>query len=311
VLQILGVAGVAIVGFRRFVWAACFGAACVPPGSSSSSASKNDGGMAVRANVPSSRPSEPVMLAPFIDTFERSRRGHGEGLRDGGESLVPARDAGTPATFRAQPDAARALERDGGDPSAAATVMTPPDDSLGPDWHSTKMGAWFIENGRLCGQSARNHPVWLKRTLPVNARIEFDATSYSDDGDVKVEVWGDGVSFATGTSYSNATSYLAILGGWKNSLHVLARLDEHGADRKVIQVDPFSDDMRQQAVRKGQTYRIVIERNDAKTVRWSVDGAELAAWPDPAPLLGPGHDHFGLNTWEAKVCFDNLRVSPL
>ena len=30
-----------------------------------------------------------------------------------------------------------------------------------------------------------------------------------------------------------------------------------------------------------------------------------------APLAGVGHDHFGFNDWEAKVCFDNVRVTPL
>ncbi|MFO0658280.1 MAG: hypothetical protein U0165_00385 [Polyangiaceae bacterium] len=106
--------------------------------------------------------------------------------------------------------------------------------------------------------------MWLARKLPVNARIEFDAVSKVKDGDLKVEVWGDGVSGATGTSYNNATSYLAILGGWKNPLHVLARLDEHGADRRLLEVDPKSDDERQRPVTMGQMYHFKIRAN-----RWS------------------------------------------
>ena len=27
--------------------------------------------------------------------------------------------------------------------------------------------------------------------------------------------------------------------------------------------------------------------------------------------LGVGHDHFGFNDWEVKVCFDNVKVTPL
>ena len=67
----------------------------------------------------------------------------------------------------------------------------------GPDWIATQPGIWHIESGRLCGEHARNHGIWLKRTLPVNARIEFDAISQSTDGDLKAEYWGDGRSFAT------------------------------------------------------------------------------------------------------------------
>jgi hypothetical protein len=183
--------------------------------------------------------------------------------------------------------------------------------NLGPNWTVTRGGNWRIEDGKLCGQNSRNHGVWLNKVLPVNARIEFDAISYSPEGDLKCEVWGDGASAATSVSYTNATSYLAILGGWKNTLHVLARIDEHGADRKEIRVDKTSDDPRQRPVVPGQTYHFKIERTDGKTVRFFVDGLEYAAYADPNPLMGVGHDHFGFNEWQVKVCFDNVKITPL
>ena len=61
-----------------------------------------------------------------------------------------------------------------------------------------------MEAGRLCGEHAKNHGIWLKRVLPMNARIEFDAISQSPDCDLKAEVWGDGRSYATQISYTNA-----------------------------------------------------------------------------------------------------------
>jgi hypothetical protein len=131
------------------------------------------------------------------------------------------------------------------------------------------------------------------------------------DGDIKAEVWGDGRSAATSISYTNATSYLAILGGWKNTFHVLARVNEHGTDRKEIKVDKESDDPSQHPVTAGQVYHFKIERTDGKTVRWSVNGVDYLSFSDPAPLVGIGHDHFGFNDWEAKVCFDNVKVTPL
>ena len=123
--------------------------------------------------------------------------------------------------------------------------------------------------------------------------------------------WGDGQSSATSISYTNATSYLTIFGGWKNSLHVLARIDEHGADRKASAVVAGAKDVARAKVEPGRAYRFKIERSDSKTVRWYVDGALVHTFEDSAPLSGIGHDHFGFNDWQARVCFDNVRVTPL
>jgi hypothetical protein len=190
-----------------------------------------------------------------------------------------------------------------------ATNATP--DKLGPNWTQAQTNAWHIEDGWLCVENAHNHGVWFSRPIPVNARIEFDAKSDSPDGDLKAEFWGDGRGFAKGTSYNDATSYLAILGGWKNTLHVLARLDEHKDDRKAVHVDKDSDDPRQRPVMRGQVYHFKVERNDGKTVRYYVDGLLYATFADNEPLVGIGHDHFGFNDWEAKVCFDNVKITPL
>ncbi len=181
---------------------------------------------------------------------------------------------------------------------------------LGMAWNATSQ-VWRIQDGRLCGRNAKNHGAWLKRRLPVNARIEFDATSASPQGDLKVEVWGDGRSHATGVSYTNATSYVVIFGGWKNSFHVLARIDEHAPNRPEVKLDPTSSDVRTAPVKANQTYRFSIERNDGKTVRWSVDGAEVISFADPQPLVGEKHQYFGFNNWEVPVCFDNLSITPL
>jgi hypothetical protein len=181
---------------------------------------------------------------------------------------------------------------------------------LGAEWNATSP-EWRIQGGRLCAQNAHNHPAWLKRKLPVNARIEFDASSSSPDGDLKVEVWGDGKSFAKGTSYNDATSYLAIFGGWKNQFHVLARIDEHATDRPQVKVDPSGADLKAMPVKPGRVYHFKVERADGKTIRWLVDDIEIITFTDPAPLKGDGHDHLGFNDWEVPVCFDNLQITSL
>lgn len=182
--------------------------------------------------------------------------------------------------------------------------------SLSPDWRPTSP-VWRIENGRLCGQRAHNHPIWLERKLPKNARITFTATSDSPEGDIKAEIWGDGRSEATAVSYTNATSYLFILGGWKNHFHVLARIDEHAPDRLERRVNSDSADLRDRPVVPGTKYTFSVERTDGRTVRWSVNGVEMAKLTDPMPLAGPGHEHLGFNDWEVHACFDDLNIVPL
>jgi Domain of Unknown Function (DUF1080) len=170
---------------------------------------------------------------------------------------------------------------------------------LGDAWNNTG-GPYRIDDGKLIVQGARNKPLWLRRTLPRDVSIEFDVKSDSPDGDIKIEVFGDGASKAESTSYT-ATSYVVIFGGWKNSLNVLARMDEHGDDRVVgpaYKVVP------------GKTYPMKIERRGSTITAW-VDGRKLVSMKDPDPLAGPGHDHFAINNWDAKLTFDNLRIKPL
>jgi hypothetical protein len=182
--------------------------------------------------------------------------------------------------------------------------------SIGEDWR-TLGGAWKVQDGKLCGQQAHNRGIWLARRLPVNARIEWEGSSASADGDIKAELWGDGLSGATGASYTNATSYLLVLGGWKNTLHVLARLDEHGADRLELRVDRSEDDPRARPVSPGQVYHFRVERLDGRTISWFVDEVPMLHLADPDPLTGLDHDHFGFNDWETPVCFDNVKITPL
>jgi hypothetical protein len=243
---------------------------------------------------------------------------------DAGRSVAvrPARSVSRPPTPRPRPPRSPIKEAGAVTPparkpakTASAALGEPFEDDferseLGPDWRPTSP-VWRLDAGRLCGRGARNRPVWLKRRLPVNARIEFDAVSSSPDGDIKVEVWGDGKSFASGTSYVNATSYVLIFGGWKNQFHVLARLDEHAKDRRELKVDPSGRVVNALPVQPDQTYHFKIERLDGKTLRWMVDDIEVLSLADPEPLLGDGHEFLGFNTWEVPLCFDNLMITPL
>ena len=168
---------------------------------------------------------------------------------------------------------------------------------LGSAWMRGKgeggEGMWRIQDGALIASQIKNDALWWTGRLPERVRVEFDATALSDQGDLKFEIFGDGKAHESG--------YIGILGGWNNSLDVIARLDEHGGDRLAA---PSI-----KAV-KGRTYRFAIERTDAD-VLWSVDGKELLRYKDPSPLKGEGHRSFGFNNWEAPVKFDNFTVIRL
>ncbi len=181
---------------------------------------------------------------------------------------------------------------------------------LGPDWNPTSQ-AWHIDEGRLCVKGARNHPAWFNRRLPKNARIEFDATPGSPDGDLKAEAWGDGHSVPAGTTYDDATSYIVVLGGWKNRLNVFARLNEHGSNRLELRLVPGSEDPRTAPIVEGRSYHVEIERGDGRTVRVTVDDVLFHEFEDPSPLVGREHEHFAFNDWNVPVCFDDLLVTPL
>src|SRR5688572_16894879 len=89
-------------------------------------------------------------------------------------------------------------------------------------------GDYRIVDGELVISGARNKPLWLKQAIPRDAVIEVDAWSNNPIGDIKLEAWGDGKSFATTLSYT-ATSYVFIFGGWNNTISALCRMNEHGS----------------------------------------------------------------------------------
>ncbi|MFP4596992.1 MAG: hypothetical protein ACOC9W_05000 [Persicimonas sp.] len=168
---------------------------------------------------------------------------------------------------------------------------------IGSDWvigeGEDGPGDWRIEDGAVVGADIKNDPLWLDRPLPEEVRVEFDVQARSPVGDIKIEIFGDG--------HTHESGYVLIFGGWKNSLDVIARLDEHGNDRKSRETH---------GVVPGHTYRMAVERTDG-TLEWYVDGEPFMTYEDPDPLEGEGHRHFAFNVWSAPVHFDNVAVYDL
>jgi hypothetical protein len=125
--------------------------------------------------------------------------------------------------------------------------------------------------------------------------------SKSQAGDIKIELWGDGESFATEKGAYTSTGYVFIFGGWHNSLSVLCRMQEHDQGRKAERADV--------RVQPGRTYHWTVTRRGG-TIDWKIDGQPFLSWTDPEPLAGTGHEYLGINDWEAAVTFDNLSIRP-
>lgn len=172
----------------------------------------------------------------------------------------------------------------------------------GEDYYKTGAGYDVVE-GALSAHGAHNHPLWLRRKLTRDIRIELDCWSNETRGDIKVELFGDGHSFDPDGGRYMATGYEIIFGGWYNQKSIIARMDEHGnemATRTDVKV-----------VAK-QHYHWKIERQGTKVTWWIDDMTKpFLVYDDAHPLEGPGHEYLGFNNWETDTWFDNLVITPL
>jgi hypothetical protein len=172
----------------------------------------------------------------------------------------------------------------------------------------TTGGLWRVVDGQLLSPGVKNNPLWLRASLPNDVAVEFDVRSMSPEGDIKVEIFGDGSDHASG--------YVLIHGGWNNSISIIARLDEHGPSFNTLNMAQYAADTRTRVeaapfrVEIGRTYHWRIERR-GKVITWFIDGQPFMRFDDPLPLTGKGHDRFGFSSWEAQLYFDNLKVEAL
>jgi len=188
-------------------------------------------------------------------------------------------------------------------------------------------GFWRTVDGQLLCPGVKQNPLWLKAKLPQNVAVDFDVRSQSPEGDIKVEIFGDGSDHASG--------YVLIHGGWNNSLSIIARRDEHGKPLTQLQADAqhiaqakglpsaglvetgvFNEDTRMRVeanpypVQIGKMYHWHIERRGS-LISWSIDGQPFMSFDDPIPLVGEKHNRFGFTCWESQLYFDNLRIEAL
>lgn len=187
-------------------------------------------------------------------------------------------------------------------PPIAETWSTDFTAGLGDAFYVTGDG-YQVANGALSAHGAHNHPLWLRKKLPHDVKIELDVWSTEPRGDIKIELFGDGHSYDPDGGRYTATGYELIFGGWYNTKSIIARLDEHGADM-VQRGEP--------KVVANQHYHWRIERRGS-VITWFVDdlATPFLRYEDPRPLEGSGHEYLGFNNWETDTWFDNLVITPL
>jgi len=164
-------------------------------------------------------------------------------------------------------------------------------EDLGSDWFPTG-GHWVVNKGTVFTTGANNAPLFLERALPDDLVIEVDITSETSAVDAKIELMTDGRTHQSG--------YIFILGGWNNKLSVIARLDEHGRDRRTKSPT---------GVKGKKKYHWRIEKKGGE-LKWFIDGRLYMTYNDPRPLQGPGHDRLALSNWQNQLRYDNLRIWP-
>jgi hypothetical protein len=209
---------------------------------------------------------------------------------------------------RASPSAAPSAVPTAPSPSAAFSDNFDRTE-LGPDWSNTG-GPYRLEGGALRFEKAHNHPLWLTRPLPADVQIDLDVTGSSPDGDLKVELMGDGQRFESDDDVKRdaiytASGYRFIFGGWRNRLSTIARQNEH-----TWQQDPRVPRRMDVHVEPGRTYHWTLTKRGGH-LEWLLDGKPFLSLDDATPLQGPGHDRFGFDGWETGATFDNLKITPL
>lgn len=179
-------------------------------------------------------------------------------------------------------------------PPPGATVPLPFHDDferpdLGPLWNASG-GVWGISGGQVSTTGANNAPLFLAVDLPADLVVEVDILSETPIVDSKIELMTDGRTHQSG--------YIFILGGWDNQISVIARLDEHGADRV---------EKRPTGVVGNRWYRWRIEKKGGD-LRWLIDGRPYLTFNDRAPLDGVGHNRLAFSNWQNRLRYDNLRI---
>ena len=158
-------------------------------------------------------------------------------------------------------------------------------------------GDWKIRNGKLNSKRAENKNLVLKSVdLPQNGVIEMTMKSNSDDIDVKFNLWGDG------KPHDHGDGYTFILGGWKNRVSIISKLDEHEKNRS---------EKRKAGLEKGKAYKVKVVRMSNK-ISWFVNGELFLEYNDATPLkVTDGYSKLSFANWRSDVEFDDLKIYAL
>lgn len=153
-------------------------------------------------------------------------------------------------------------------------------EELGPDWKA-KTDNWEISDGMLVKQ----HPgpcgeIVLTRPIRGLQRVEFEAVSSGEPGDLSVTLHGRNHRIRSGDEliYVLKSGYFLQFGGRGNAVNQILRMGETVATDKNKQIE------------KDKVHHIVAEF-DGTRVRMTVDGDVVLEYEENDPLLGGDHEH--------------------
>lgn len=174
----------------------------------------------------------------------------------------------------------------------------------GSAWFDT-IGRYVIDRGVLTISGGYNHPLWLRQPLPSEVEITLRTRALSSDGDLKIELFGDGKSFAFNRGRYFATGYVLCQGGWNNTKTFIARRDEH--DPRLLMTTRFPVN-----IGTWHEWRITTHFDGSRLViSWWIDGVLALRLVDPHPLYSSKNRYFGFSNWKSDANFDDLYIAPL
>jgi hypothetical protein len=208
-------------------------------------------------------------------------------------------------------DAACRIDRIAALPEAVAIPAPPPADPAGPRWRASWKPPgdgrterdWSTFDGMVDERDAvlqinaqgsgEGLALLHSHRFPASVRVEFVGLLIGDqacDLDVMLNAGNRGTD----------SGYLFQVGGKGNTMTRLLRDGKPVAstERPDLRLVP------------GKAYRVVAER-ERGTVRLRIDGVEVFAFDDSAPLGGRGYDRIAFYTYGGIMCVSDLTVQVL
>lgn len=201
----------------------------------------------------------------------------------------------SPSEYKKVARQSRVVPKSSGDDSIAAKLWFR--DSMGDgtltQWWQPQYGEWKREGECITGKDEETFSIQLKRLLPENFRLKFEA---------KVDkAWGapaSTIGVALCTQETGVPFYSVILGSSSNLEGILTR------SQTRVQESPRA------LVKDGAWHEIVVSLND-DALSIIQDNEELFLFRDPFPAPYASRCRLSLSGWRSQLSIRNIEIEDL